>query len=161
MAQLLVSLAQVIVAVILAVVASYLGLVLFNKATRGMDEWAEIGNGNTALGIVLCSVIIGVAIILRPVMSVPPAVDAGRLYPAYVLVTQLVGMIVGLLVALSSIIVAVVLFDQLTGKIDELGELRKGNVAVAAVLAGLVLAVSLLMSGAVAQIVTWFSSVVM
>jgi uncharacterized membrane protein YjfL (UPF0719 family) len=161
MAQLLVSLAQVIVAVILAIVASYLGLVLFNRATRYLDEWGEIARGNTALGVVLGSVLIGIALVLRPVLQAPPALDAGRLYPVYALGTQLIGVVVGLILAVSSILFSVALFDQLTGKIDELAELQKGNMAVAAILAGVVLAVSLLMSGAVEQIMQWFIGVIM
>jgi hypothetical protein len=42
MGQLLVSVAQIVVAVILAAIASYLGLLLFNRATRDLDEWAEL-----------------------------------------------------------------------------------------------------------------------
>ena len=56
----------------------------------------------------------------------------------------------------SAIIFAIGLFDRLTGQIDELAELQQGNVAVAAVMVGVILAVSLLMSRAVEQIIAWF-----
>jgi uncharacterized membrane protein YjfL (UPF0719 family) len=162
MAQLLLTVAQVFIAVILTAIAAYLGVVLFSRATRGLDEWAEIRRGNPAMGLVLGSIILGIALILRPALMVPPSADAGsRAYPIYALLTQAAGLGVGLVLALAGIILAVALFDLLTGQIDELAELQKGNVAVAAILAGVVLAVSLLMSSAIQQIMSWFASVIM
>ncbi len=157
MGQLLLSMAQILVAVILAAVASYLGLLLFNRATRDLDEWAELRQGNAAMGLVLGSIILGIALILRPALIVPPMADTGaRLYPLFALFIQAAGIIVGLVLALSAIIFAVGLFDRLTGQIDELAELQQGNIAVAAVMVGVILAVSILMSEAIEQIIAWF-----
>jgi len=157
MGQLLVSVAQIIIAVILAAVASYLGILLFNRATRDLDEWAELRRGNAAMGLVLGSIILGIALILRPALTVPAMADTGtKLYPVYALFIQAAAILLGLVLALSAIIFAVGLFDRLTGQIDELAELQKGNIAVAAVMVGVILAVSLLMSRAIEQIVAWF-----
>jgi uncharacterized membrane protein YjfL (UPF0719 family) len=157
MEQLVVGVAQIVVAVILSAVVSYLGLLLFNRATRDLDEWAELRRGNAAMGVVLGSIILGIALILRPVLVIPPMSDTGaRLYPVYALLVQAAGIVVGLILALSAIIFAVGLFDRLTGQIDELAELQRGNLAVAAVMVGVVLAVSLLMSQAIEQIIAWF-----
>ena len=161
MGQLLVSVAQIVVAVILAAIASYLGILLFNRATRDLDEWAEVRKGNAAMGFVLGSIVLGIALILRPALIVAPAADTGaRLYPVFALLIQAAGILVGLVLALSAIIFAVGLFDRLTGQIDELAELQRGNMAVAAVLVGVILAVSLLMSEAIEQIIAWFVSFV-
>lgn len=158
MGQLVVSAAQILVAVILAAVASYLGLLLFNRATRHLDEWAELRRGNAAMGLVLGSIILGIALILRPTLTVPPISDTGaRLYPVLALLVQAAGILIGLVLALSAIVFAVGLFDRLTGQIDELAELQRGNLGVAAVLVGVILAVSLLMAEAIEQIVTWFA----
>jgi uncharacterized membrane protein YjfL (UPF0719 family) len=157
MGQLLVSVAQIVIAVILAAIASYLGLLLFNRATRDLDEWAELRRGNTAMGLVLGSIILGIALILRPALTVPAIADTGtRLYPVIALLVQAAAILLGLVLALSAIIFAVGLFDRLTGQIDELAELQQGNVAVAAVMVGVILAVSLLMSKAIEQIIAWF-----
>lgn len=157
MGQLLISVAQIVVAVILAAIASYLGLLLFSRATRDLDEWAELRRGNTAMGLVLGSIILGIALILRPALTVPALADTGtRLYPVIALLVQAAAILLGLVLALSAIIFAVGLFDRLTGQIDELAELQQGNVAVAAVMVGVILAVSLLMSRAIEQIIAWF-----
>jgi uncharacterized membrane protein YjfL (UPF0719 family) len=157
MGQLLVSVAQIVVAVILAAIASYLGIFLFNRATRNLDEWAELRRGNAALGIVLGSIILGIALILQPSLTVPVIADTGaRLYPVVALLIQAAAILLGLVLALSAIIFAVGLFDRITGQIDELAELQQGNLAVAAVMAGVILSVSLLMSRAIEQIIAWF-----
>jgi uncharacterized membrane protein YjfL (UPF0719 family) len=147
MGQLLISVVQIIIAVILAAIASYLGLLLFNRATRDLDEWAELRRGNTALGLVLGSIILGIALILRPTLTVPAMADTGtRLYPVIALFVQAAAILLGLVLALSAIIFAIGLFDRLTGQIDEL----------AAVMVGVILATSLLMSRAIEQIIAWF-----
>jgi uncharacterized membrane protein YjfL (UPF0719 family) len=162
MGQIFVSVVQIVVAVVLAAVASYLGLILFNRATRYLDEWAELRKGNAAMGFVLGSIIVGIALILRPALTVPLTGDTGaRLYPALALLIQSVGILVGLVLALSAIIFAVWLFDRLTGQIDELAELQRGNMAVAAVLVGVILSVSLLMARAIEQIITWFAAYIL
>lgn len=162
MAQLLLTLAQVVIAVIMTVITAYLGVVIFNRVTRDLDEWAEIRRGNAAMGVVLASIILGIALVLRPALSVPPAGDVGmRLYPIYALLTQVAGLAVGLVLALAGIIIAVALFDLLTGQIDELAELQKGNMAAAALMAAVVLAVCLLMSGAIQQVIAWFAAAIM
>lgn len=159
MGQLLISVLQIVVAVILAAIASYLGLLLFNRATRDLDEWAELRRGNVAMGFMLGGIILGIALILRPVILVPLVADAGnQLYPVYALLIQAVGVVVALVLALSAIIFSLGLFDRLTGQIDELAELQRGNMAVAAIMVGVILAVSLLMSEAVNQLITWFAA---
>lgn len=162
MAHLVLSIAQIGVAIIMTVIATYMGVVLFNRATRHLDEWAELRRGNVAMGLIVASIIVGIALILRPALAIPSAADAGpRLYPIYALLTQAAALVVGLILALSGIILAVALFDLLTGELDELAELQKGNVAVAALLAAIVLAVSWLMSGAIQYIIAWFSTLIM
>ena len=161
MGQLLVSVAQIVIAVILAAIASYLGILLFNRATRDLDEWAELRRGNAAMGFVLGSIILGIALILRPALTVPVMADTGaKLYPVLALFIQIASILLGLVLALSAIVFAVGLFDRLTGQIDELAELQQGNVAVAAVMVGVILAVSLLMSRAIEQIIAWFAAFV-
>ena len=110
-----------------------------------------------AMGLVLGSIILGIALILRPALTVPAIADTGtRLYPVIALLVQAAAILLGLVLALSAIIFAVGLFDRLTGQIDELAELQQGNVAVAAVMVGVILAASLLMSRAIEQIIAWF-----
>jgi uncharacterized membrane protein YjfL (UPF0719 family) len=152
--QLIVSVINIIIAIILGVLASYIGVWLFTRSTRHLDDWAEVRRGNTGMGVVMGAIIIGIAIILKPAVDLPLTIEAAN--PALVLVGEIVGIVVGLILALSAILFSVGLFGRLVGDIDELYELQNGNLAVAAIMAGVILAVSLLISGAVGSIIRWF-----
>jgi len=137
---------QLLLAVILSALAAYLGVWLFNRSTPGLDEWAELRKGNPAVGVVMGAVIAGVAIILRPALRVVPLqVDAGAtLDVAWRLLAQTIQVAVGLALSLAVIAFALWLFTKLTGELDEWVEIGKGNVGVAAMLAGVILATALL-----------------
>ncbi|MCB0210634.1 MAG: DUF350 domain-containing protein [Anaerolineae bacterium] len=154
--QLFVSVANIIIAVILGVMASYIGVWLFTKSTRHLDDWGEVRRGNVGMGIVMGAIIVGIAIILKPAVDLPLTADMSN--PLWVLVGELVGIILGLFLAVSAIVFSLGIFDRLVGDIDELLELQQGNTAVAVIMAAVVLAVSYLISGAVASIIRWFTA---
>jgi len=154
--QLIVSVANIIIAVILGVMASYIGVWLFAKSTRHLDDWGEVRRGNTGMGVVMGAIIIGIAIILKPAVDLPLTIEIAN--PFLVLLGELVGIAAGLLLAVSAIVFSAGMFDRLVGDIDELSELQRGNLAVAVIMAAVILAVSLLISGAVASIIRWFTT---
>ncbi|HMQ50543.1 MAG TPA: DUF350 domain-containing protein [Anaerolineae bacterium] len=154
--QLIVSVANIIIAVILGIVASYIGIWLFTKSTRHLDDWAEVRRGNVGMGIVMGSIIVGIALILQPAVNLP--LTATTANPLLVLLGELAGIIIGLILAISSIVFALGVFDRLVSNIDELAELQRGNTSVAVIMAAVVLSVSILISGAVASIIRWFST---
>lgn len=137
--------AQLVIAIVLGAVATYLSIVLLNRATRGIDEWQALRDGNVAVGIVLGAMVIGVVSVLRPALNLPIAGwDVGSIRVWVALGVEVVQMLLGLLLAVISILFAVWLFDRLTTQLDEFAELERGNVAVAALLAGVIIGVSLL-----------------
>jgi len=137
---------QLLLAVVLSALVAYLGVWLFNRATPGLDEWAELRKGNPAVGVVMAAVVVGVAIILRPALRVVPLqLDAGAtLDVAWRLLAQVIQVVAGLVLSLAAIAFALWLFTRLTGELDEWAEIGKGNVSVAALLAGVVIATALL-----------------
>jgi uncharacterized membrane protein YjfL (UPF0719 family) len=156
--QLIISVANIIVAIILGVLASYIGVWLFSRATRHLDDWGEVKRGNTGMGVVLGAIIVGIALILKPAVDLPLTINANAANPGLVLLAEIAGIAIALVLALSAIVFSVGLFGRLmeANQVDELSELQKGNLAVAAIMAGVILAVSLLISGAVASIIRWF-----
>lgn len=153
--QLIVSVANIIIAVILGVMASYIGVWLFTRSTRHLDDWAEVRRGNGGMGLVLAAIIVGIAIILKPAVDLPLSISGTN--PGFILLGEIIGVVIALILALSAIVFSVGLFGRLVGNdVDELYELQRGNLAVAAILAGVIVAVSLLISGAVASIIQWF-----
>ncbi len=149
---------QLVIAVVLGAVATYLSVVLFDRATRGIDEWAELAKGNAAVGIVLGAMVIAVVSVLRPAFQIPiSGWDVGSARPWIALGVQVVQLALGLVVAVLSILFSVWLFDRLTTRLDEWAELQRGNVAVAALLAGVIIAVSMLVGvalGGMFQLIT-------
>ena len=137
---------QLLLAVVLSALAAYLGVWLFSRATPGLDEWAELRNGNPAVGLVMGAVVVGVAIILRPALNIVSLrLDVGAtLDVALRLLTQALLVAVGLVLSLAAIAFALWLFTRLTGELDEWAEIAKGNVGVAALLAGVILGTALL-----------------
>ena len=140
------SIIQLLLAVALSALAAYLGAWVFDRATPGLDEWSELRKGNTAVGIVMAGVVVGVAIILRPALQVVTLkMDTGAtLEVVYRLLTQAVLVAVGLALSLAVIAFALWLFTRLTGELDEWAEISRGKVGVAAMLVGVILATALL-----------------
>jgi len=157
--QLLVSLAQLILSIILSAIAAYLAFYLFQWFTRGLDEWEELRQGNAAVGIVLGAIVISVAIVLRPALAVETSAwDLGSDPLFRVLLAEALQLAIGLILAVVTLVLALYLFAGLTRGIDEVEELKKGNLAIAGLLAGVAIGVGLMVSQGVSEIMVLVSS---
>ncbi len=159
MGQLLLGLAQVAIALILSAIGAYLAFYLFQWFTRRLDEQEELRQGNSAVGIVLGAIVVAVAIVLRPALTVSTSLwDAGRDLYFRVLLVEALQMAVGLVLAVVTVALALYLFASLTRGIDEVEELKRGNLAIAGLLVGVASGVGLMVSQAVGQIMILVSS---
>lgn len=159
MNQLLLSFAQLAVAVILSATTVYLALYLFQWFTRGLDEWEELRQGNPAVGIVLGAILVAMAIVLRPALNVTTSTwDVGDALFFRVLLAEALQLALGLVLGVITLALALYLFAGLTRGIDEVEEIKQGNLAVAGLLAGVVIGVGLLVSQAVGQVMTLIAS---
>ena len=130
MGELLLSLAQLAIAIVLSAIAAYLAFYLFQWFTRNLDEWEELRQGNAAVGIVLGAIVVSVAIVLRPALTVNTGTwDVGGELFFRVLLTEALQLAVGLVLAIITLALALYLFAGLTRGIDEVQELKKGNLA--------------------------------
>jgi uncharacterized membrane protein YjfL (UPF0719 family) len=147
--------------VVVAGLVAFLGVWLFERATRDIDEWAELRQGNLAVGVVMAAMVVAVGIIVRPALQDPLiAADVGSSRPLYELLANAIGLLVALLLAVVSVGLAVWLFTRLTADLDEWAALADGNQAVAVLMAGVVLAVALLTATAVERIVAALTDVI-
>jgi uncharacterized membrane protein YjfL (UPF0719 family) len=146
---------------VVAGLVTFLGVWLFERATRDIDEWAELRRGNLAVGVVMGAIVVAVGIIVWPALQ-EPLIDAdlGRSRPFYELLINAVGLLIALGLAVAAVGLAVWLFTRLTTDLDEWAELAAGNHAVAVLMAGVVLAVGLLTATAVDRIVTALTDVI-
>ncbi len=156
----LISIVQLALSVILSALATYLGIWLFERATRDVDEWKAIAEDNRAVGLTLAAVVVGLAIILQPAVAGALPTGTGRftpdvstaLLPLLALVLMLARALLGLILGAAAILFAIWLFFRLTRDLDELAELARGNVAVATMLSGVIIAIALLVSPVVTDI---------
>jgi uncharacterized membrane protein YjfL (UPF0719 family) len=158
MGQLFLSLLQLAIAIILSAFVAFLAVYLFQWFTRGMDEWEALRQRNPAVGIVLGAVTVAAAIVLRPALAVDTSTwDIGnaRLFAA--LLSEALQLALGLVFTLVSLALSLAIFAALTRGIDEVQEIKSGNVAMATLLAGVTIGVALMVSHALAQIMSQIS----
>jgi len=147
---------QLIIAIILAVVALYIGFSVLNRITKGMDEAKELAKGNVAVGVLIAAVFIGIAVVVQSGVSgvslgIAKAMSVGifsvdGLIAIAVAILQLV---LGIVLAIVSIYLALKVLDRLTKGVEEFEELKKGNVAVALEMAGVIIAVAVIIQSGV------------
>ena len=146
---------QLVVGLALALGSVYIGLKMFDRMTKGIDEWKEILKGNVAVGILMAAVIFSIANVVQSgVGSLLSNLGASQpLMDMLVdLLLGLVNLLIGLAAAIFSIWVALKVLDRITKDVDEMKELAKGNVAVAVIMAGVLLSVSFVIAAAVSGI---------
>ena len=159
MGTLLLSLVQLLIAIVLSAAATFLSFYLVQWLTRDLDEWEALRRGNPAVGVVLGATLVAVALVLRPALAVDTATwDAGYQIYAKLLLAEAIQLAIGLVLAVIALGLAVAIFAALTRGIDEIEELGKGNLAVGGLLAGVVIGVALMVSQAVGQIMSAVSS---
>ncbi len=148
---------QLVIAIILAVVALYIGFSVLGRITKGMDEEKEIAKGNTAVGILVASVFVAIGIVvqsgvagisggLKAAAQADSLLSFSGLMPIILALLQLV---LGIVLAIAAIYLALNILDKLTKGIEEFEELKKGNVAVALEMAGVIITTAIIIQSGV------------
>jgi uncharacterized membrane protein YjfL (UPF0719 family) len=162
MGQVLLGFAQLVIAIFLSAIVAFLSFYLFQWFTRDLDEWEELRQGNPAVGVALGAILVAVALILRPALAVDTALwDVGQQVYVRALLALAVQVALGLVLAVLALGLALLIFIGLTRGIDEVEELKKGNLAVGGLLAGVILGVGMMTSQAITQIMSAVSSFVL
>ena len=156
-----VGLIQLVIAVILAVVALYIGFSVFGKVTQDVDEQKELAKGNVAFGIVVAAIFVAIAVVVQSGVS---GISVGISKASVLGFTSVDGLIViaiaiiqlvlGVLLAIGAIYLALNILDKLTTGVEEFEELKKGNIAVALEMAGVIIAVALIIQSGIVGITT-------
>ncbi len=158
----LLSLSQLALSIVLSALAAYLAFYLFQAFTRRLNGWQGLQQGNLAIGIVLGAAIVSTAIVLRPALSLSiTGWDAGTALPWKAFLTQAIQLAVGLVLAVTTLALALLIFGALTRDLDEIEELRKSNLAVAVLLAGVLVGVGIMVSQAMAQLMTALAALIL
>ncbi len=147
---------QLIFAILFSVAALYIGFSVFGRITRGMDEEKELSKGNAAVGILIASIFIAIAIVVQSGVAgvstgITTALDVGILSMEGMAAigVSLLQLILGIALAVGSIYLALRILDHLTKTIEEFKEIARGNVAVALEMAGVIIAVAVIIQSGV------------
>ena len=157
----LIGIVQLIIAIILAVVALYIGFSVLTRITRGINEEKELARGNAAVGIIIASVFFAIALVVQSGISgisvgISNALSVGLLSADGItaIVVAFIQLILGILLAVGAIYLALSILDKLTKGVNEFEEIRKGNVAVALEMAGVIVATAVIIQSGVIGITT-------
>jgi uncharacterized membrane protein YjfL (UPF0719 family) len=152
----IVGLVQLVIAIIFAVVALYTGFAVLSRITKGIDEEKELAKGNAAVGIIVAAVFIAIAVVVQSGVSgisvgINKALSIGILSfdGMLTVAVAILQLLLGIGLAVVAIYLALNILDKLTKGIDEFAEIRKGNVAVALEMAGVIIAVAVIIQSGV------------
>jgi uncharacterized membrane protein YjfL (UPF0719 family) len=151
-----VGLIQLVISIIFAVLALYIAFAVLGKITKGVNEETELAKGNAAAGIIVASVFVAIALVVQSGVSgisvgINKALSVGILSVDGLLAvgTAFVQLILGIVLAVAAIYLALYILDKLTKGLDEFEEIKKGNVAVALEMGGVIIAVAVIIQSGV------------
>jgi uncharacterized membrane protein YjfL (UPF0719 family) len=140
-------LARIFGGLFLSLTTFYISTRFFDKLTSNLDEWEEIKKGNIAVGIFFSSIILSVFLIVSP--SIVSLVLSNSLNS---LVFNLFKFLISLVLSIVLPFLALFALDYLTPHINELEELKKGNIAISLYLSFGLLGISLIISSLVPKL---------
>ncbi|MFA5077664.1 MAG: DUF350 domain-containing protein [Candidatus Micrarchaeia archaeon] len=159
--ELAITLLQFVAGLVVSMGAVYIALRTFDIFTKNLDEWKEMKKGNSAVGLLLGGIIISISLVLERGVSTLTAPITAGMEPNTLVIALALGLVnlaVSLLASVFAIYVAIKVLDAITTDIDEMAELRKGNIAVAIMMVAVLVAVSFVVRGAVEGISSILSS---
>ena len=156
LANVVVGLIQLIISIIFAVLALYIGFAVLSKINKNMDEEKELARGNVAVGIIVAAVFVAIALVVQSGVSglsvgINKAINVGILSVDGLLAIGIafIQLILGIVLAVGAIYLALYILDKLTKGVDEFDEIKKGNVAVALMMGGVIIAVAVIIQSGV------------
>jgi uncharacterized membrane protein YjfL (UPF0719 family) len=148
-----VGLIQLLVAIILAVVSLYIGYSVFSRITKGIEEEKELMKGNTAVGIIIASIFFAIAIVVQSgIAGISIGITKALSGDWFSLIAAIIQLVLGIILAIVAIYLALSVLDRLTKGVNEFEEIKKGNVAVALMMAGVIVATALIIQSGVVGI---------
>jgi uncharacterized membrane protein YjfL (UPF0719 family) len=150
MIDLVIGLAELALSLLLAFLTTWFAFKRFSRLTRDVEEMKELRANNTAVGILLGSTVLSIALVVRQaaypmISSLETVVHKGLSFMGVLkgIGVAAASITLSMIIALLAIWTAVRLFLRLTKEIDEMAEIRRNNVAVAIVLGCLIIVVGL------------------
>jgi uncharacterized membrane protein YjfL (UPF0719 family) len=152
---------QLILVVFLAVIAIYIGFFTINRTMKDVDVTSELNQGNKAIGIFVASVFIGITLtVYSCIQGILGGVNrifadgSLTLIDSFDVVLSFFELILGILLSIGSIYLVILIFSRFIPKTDMIREMKNENIAFASIIAGMIIAVSLIIHIGVLGIIT-------
>lgn len=136
--------------------ALYIGFAVLSKINKNIDEEKELAKGNAAVGIIVAAVFVAIALVVQSGVSglsvgINKAISVGFLSVDGLLAigVSIIQLLLGIVLAVGAIYLALNILDKLTKGVDEFEEIKKGNVAVALEMGGVIIAVAVIIQSGV------------
>ena len=139
---------RLVLAIVFAVAGLYIASWVLGRLTKGLDEWQEIGKGNSAVAVYMAGIFISVAIIVGP-----GVIGLFRTLDIVGIALGFIQLVLALALAVAMQYVGLSFLGKLTKGLDEWAELKKGNMAVGIVMAAVVVAIGAIVSQGVVSII--------
>jgi uncharacterized membrane protein YjfL (UPF0719 family) len=151
-----VGLIQLVISILFAVLALYIAFAVLGKITQGINEEKELAKGNAAVGIIVASVFVAIALVVQSGVSgisvgINKALSVGLLSVDGLLAIGIafIQLILGIVLAVAAIYLALNILEKLTKGVEEFEEIKKGNIAVALEMGGVIIAVAVIIQSGV------------
>lgn len=139
---------RLVLAIVFAVAGLYIASWVLGRLTKDLDEWQEIGKGNSAVAVYMAGIFISVAIIVGPGI-----IGLFRTLDIVGIALGFIQLVLALALAVAMQYVGLSFLGKLTKGLDEWAELKKGNIAVGIVMAAVVVAIGAIVSQGVVSII--------
>ncbi len=145
------------VSIFISFILIFVSYRLFLVLTTSLDEERQLREKNTSVGLLLGSILLGEAIVVKqaiyPVMAVIQIFILGQ-EKSFLNFLKMLGFSAGYvflagILALACILFSFWLFNRLTPRIDHFQEIKENNIAVALFMAIFIIGISLLISAGV------------
>jgi uncharacterized membrane protein YjfL (UPF0719 family) len=149
-------LVQVVISIALGIGIIYIGINVLDRLVKEIDLQQELKKGNRAVAYLVMGMVIAIAIIVASGIGGLTAVLLGgfaisepvEFFQAIAVgLAQLIG---SLILSVVAIYIAITVWLRITKEIDEIEELKKRNQAVGLVMAGIMIAVAVVIQAGVA-----------
>lgn len=147
---LILAIVKIVAAIVLSANAAYVGMSLLDRVTASIDEWKEIKKGNVAVGMLYGAAILSLILLVEPqIFDFVNAISIGLPVPLLLanLVFAMANYFVAIMVGIIVIYLSIHIIDYITPDLEELKELKKGNVAVALLMAVVLIAIAFALRG--------------
>lgn len=158
---LLFALLKLFLGFVLTVISIYAAITLFDRLTRDIDEKKEIKKGNVATGMLLAAAVLAVLLITQPGIAAFLTIVGAQRTSILLLAVGIADFLIAFLTAVFSVYFAIRFLDILTVDVNEVAELKKGNLAIGAVMAAVMIGIALIIKEIIPSVLMTFNVIIL